>query len=281
MRRRAAGFPSGKTLASWRESESAIPLPTQRALATLEWLGRARTSPCAVPAGPARPTISRVSPPRRSRVAGGWPGSASSRSPRRSGGPRSTARPAGSWPASVGATSSSSTTSGCSPPAPRPPRPSTGWSTPPTSGAAWPSRPTSTPRASTPSCPRPSPPHRRPAPPPRPRRPHRGRLLPARRGDRGKGGGAARLTTTGDLLSAGVEITCPRRGRSGVRPGGSRGRTGGLGASVEWDVSALHALRGSRPGGACWPFTPLSAVVSASRYVRYTGTWMRGKARSG
>ena len=51
MRRRAAGFPSGKTLASWRESESAIPLPTQHALATLEWLGRAENLVLAGPSG--------------------------------------------------------------------------------------------------------------------------------------------------------------------------------------------------------------------------------------
>jgi DNA replication protein DnaC len=50
-RRRAAGFPSGKTLESWRETESAIPLPTQRALATLEWLGRAENLVLAGPSG--------------------------------------------------------------------------------------------------------------------------------------------------------------------------------------------------------------------------------------
>lgn len=50
-RRRAAGFPSGKTLESWREGESAIPLPTQRALATLEWLGRAENLVLAGPSG--------------------------------------------------------------------------------------------------------------------------------------------------------------------------------------------------------------------------------------
>jgi len=50
-RRRAAGFPSGKTLESWRESESAIPLPTQHALATLEWLGRAENLVLAGPSG--------------------------------------------------------------------------------------------------------------------------------------------------------------------------------------------------------------------------------------
>ena len=51
MRRRAAGFPAGKTLESWREAESAIPLPTQRALRTLEWLGRAENLVLAGPSG--------------------------------------------------------------------------------------------------------------------------------------------------------------------------------------------------------------------------------------
>jgi len=51
MRRRAAGFPAGKTLASWREAESAIPLPTQHALATLEWLGRAENLALCGPSG--------------------------------------------------------------------------------------------------------------------------------------------------------------------------------------------------------------------------------------
>ena len=50
-RRRAAGFPSGKTLESWREAESAIPLPTQRALVTLEWLTRAENLVLAGPSG--------------------------------------------------------------------------------------------------------------------------------------------------------------------------------------------------------------------------------------
>ncbi len=51
MRRRAAGFPSGKTLESWREQESAIPTGTQRALATLEWLGRAENLALCGPSG--------------------------------------------------------------------------------------------------------------------------------------------------------------------------------------------------------------------------------------
>jgi hypothetical protein len=41
MRRRAAGFPSGRTFESWRPERSSIPLPTQQALMTLEWVGRA------------------------------------------------------------------------------------------------------------------------------------------------------------------------------------------------------------------------------------------------
>ncbi len=41
MRRRAAGFPSGKTFDSWRDHDSRIPAPTQQALMTLEWVGRA------------------------------------------------------------------------------------------------------------------------------------------------------------------------------------------------------------------------------------------------
>jgi DNA replication protein DnaC len=41
MRRKSAAFPSGKTFSSWRSEESSIPEPTQNALITLEWIGRA------------------------------------------------------------------------------------------------------------------------------------------------------------------------------------------------------------------------------------------------
>jgi len=41
IRTAAAGFPSGKTLESWRPDDSDIPRPTQQALMTLEWIGRA------------------------------------------------------------------------------------------------------------------------------------------------------------------------------------------------------------------------------------------------
>jgi DNA replication protein DnaC len=39
-RRKAAGFPTGKTFDTWDESASSIPVPTQHALQTLEWIGR-------------------------------------------------------------------------------------------------------------------------------------------------------------------------------------------------------------------------------------------------
>lgn len=38
--RNRANFPSGKTFESWEESASSIPIPTQRALRTLEWVER-------------------------------------------------------------------------------------------------------------------------------------------------------------------------------------------------------------------------------------------------
>ena len=39
-RRKAAGFPTGKTFDTWDPAVSSIPLPTQQALRTLEWIGR-------------------------------------------------------------------------------------------------------------------------------------------------------------------------------------------------------------------------------------------------
>jgi DNA replication protein DnaC len=39
-RRTAAGFPTGKTFDTWDASVSSIPEPTQRSLATLEWIDR-------------------------------------------------------------------------------------------------------------------------------------------------------------------------------------------------------------------------------------------------
>ncbi len=51
MRRRSASLPSGKTFATWREENSSIPLATQRALRTLEWVGRAETLSVSGPSG--------------------------------------------------------------------------------------------------------------------------------------------------------------------------------------------------------------------------------------
>ena len=51
MRRRAAGFPSGKTFDSWRQIDSSIPSPTQQALMTLEWIGRAENLSITGPSG--------------------------------------------------------------------------------------------------------------------------------------------------------------------------------------------------------------------------------------
>ena len=39
-RRKAAGFPTGKTFDAWDPAASSIPAPTQQALRTLEWIGR-------------------------------------------------------------------------------------------------------------------------------------------------------------------------------------------------------------------------------------------------
>ena len=50
-RRKAAGLPAGKTFASWRETNSSIPVPTQSALATLEWVGRAENLAISGPSG--------------------------------------------------------------------------------------------------------------------------------------------------------------------------------------------------------------------------------------
>jgi DNA replication protein DnaC len=49
MRRKTANFPSGKTFATWRPAESSIPAPTQQALSTLEWIGRAENLAVAGP----------------------------------------------------------------------------------------------------------------------------------------------------------------------------------------------------------------------------------------
>lgn len=51
QRRKAAGFPSGKTLDGWDPAASSIPAPTQSALATLEWVHRAENLAMCGPSG--------------------------------------------------------------------------------------------------------------------------------------------------------------------------------------------------------------------------------------
>ena len=50
-RRKAAGFPTGKTFESWDEQVSTIPAPTQQALRTLEWVHRRENLVICGPAG--------------------------------------------------------------------------------------------------------------------------------------------------------------------------------------------------------------------------------------
>ncbi len=50
-RRKAAGFPTGKTFEVWDENASSIPLPTQQALRTLEWVHRRENLVVCGPAG--------------------------------------------------------------------------------------------------------------------------------------------------------------------------------------------------------------------------------------
>jgi DNA replication protein DnaC len=51
QRRKAAGFPTGKTFDTWRPEDSSIPAPSQSALRTLEWVGRAENLAMAGPSG--------------------------------------------------------------------------------------------------------------------------------------------------------------------------------------------------------------------------------------
>ncbi len=51
IRRKAAGFPAGKTFDSWRDADSSIPPASQSALRTLEWIGRAENLAIAGPSG--------------------------------------------------------------------------------------------------------------------------------------------------------------------------------------------------------------------------------------
>jgi DNA replication protein DnaC len=51
-RRKAAGFPTGKTFEAWHDAVSSIPEPTQRSLRTLEWIDRHENLVVCGPSGP-------------------------------------------------------------------------------------------------------------------------------------------------------------------------------------------------------------------------------------
>lgn len=51
LRRKSAGFPTGKTFDSWREADSSIPIATQSALRTLEWIQRTECISISGPSG--------------------------------------------------------------------------------------------------------------------------------------------------------------------------------------------------------------------------------------
>lgn len=50
-RRKAAGFPSGKTFDAWNPDSSSIPIPTQNGLRTLEWIHRKECLSVSGPSG--------------------------------------------------------------------------------------------------------------------------------------------------------------------------------------------------------------------------------------
>ena len=136
MRRKTAGFPSGKTFSSWRPEESSIPgrHPGRPGHPGVDRPGGEPRDRRPVRDRASR-TWSRPWPTPRSRRTCASPGSPWRPSPPRSAGPRPTGPSPAPSPGSAAATSSSSTTSACSPPGRTPPRRSTASPTPPTSAA--------------------------------------------------------------------------------------------------------------------------------------------------
>ena len=102
-RRKAAGLPSGKTFDVWRETDAAFPAPSQAALRTLEWIGRAENLAVCGPSGTGKShfveTLGHAAIDAGMRVS--WFTLESS--PRPSPGPRSTPPRERWWPGSAGA----------------------------------------------------------------------------------------------------------------------------------------------------------------------------------
>jgi hypothetical protein len=158
QRRRAAGFPAGKTFESWRPDDSSITTATQQGLQTLEWVGRAENLAVAGPSGTGKTHF--VEALAHAVIDAGMRVSWFTLETLTVtvGRAKVDASVAKVIAASAARSSSSSTTSDSSPPAKTPPKPSTESSTPPTNDDPSPSPPTCTPPASTPSCPKDSPP---------------------------------------------------------------------------------------------------------------------------
>ena len=160
------GVPHGKTSEAWNEATSSIPAPTQAALRTLEWIGRAENLVVCGPAGTGKTFLLEALARPRSRPDATSPGSPS--------------KPSASWSAATAPTTRSPKPSpdparrsgdrrryGCSRSAPTPPKGSTASSTPPTNAARSRCRRTCTRRASTSHAQDAGHRHRRPAPAPR------------------------------------------------------------------------------------------------------------------
>jgi hypothetical protein len=148
-RRARAAFPTGKTFQAWDEKLSSLPVATQSALRTLEWIDRRENLVVCGPAGTGKTfmleALGQTAVEAGKHVAWCANTAPMTRCPRRSA-------------ASCAPISSSSTTSDSWPSAPTPPKGSTASSTPHTSAAASRSAATSTRQDSTSSCRKLSPP---------------------------------------------------------------------------------------------------------------------------
>ena len=71
-RRKAAGFPTGKTFDTWDPAASSIPMPTQQSLRTLEWIGRKENVVVCGPSGTGKRSSSRPLDSRSLKPGCGW-----------------------------------------------------------------------------------------------------------------------------------------------------------------------------------------------------------------